>query len=111
MLRVGNDGSIRLTRGDTARIMVSVINEIDGQEYTLQNDDRLTLTIKKTYRDSNSCFQKTISGSTIFHIEPSDTASLNFGGYTYDVQLTTSGGDVYTVVEPTTFEILPEVSW
>lgn len=32
------------------------------------------------------------------------------GKYLYDVELTTASGDVYTVIVPTTFEVLKEVT-
>ena len=51
-----------------------------------------------------------MTGSNQFHIEPEDTKFLSFGKYLYDVELTTASGDVYTVIVPTTFEVLKEVT-
>lgn len=111
MLYVESDGTIRLTRGDTARLTVNVTNDIDGNEYIIQEEDTLTLTVKKSISDSVASLQKVIHGSNAFHIEPADTASLDFGSYKYDIQLTTSGGDVYTVIGPATFTLLKEVTY
>ena len=110
MLYVSADGGIRLTRGDTARLTVAINNDVSGSEYVMKPDDVLTLTIKKSIKDEVPRLQKTIKGQTTFHIEPNDTADMQFSKYMYDVQLTTSGGDVYTIIEPTLFEIMPEVT-
>lgn len=111
MLYVDKSNNIRLTRGDTARFVVSVKNEVTQQAYDIQSSDTLTMTIKDSIRDGEACVQKTITGSNVFHILPSDTRGLNFGKYVYDVQLTTASGDVYTVVEPATFELMEEVTY
>ena len=111
MLYVDKSNNIRLTRGDTARFVVSVKNEVTQQSYDIQSTDTLTMTIKDSIRDGEACVQKTNTGSNVFHILPSDTSGLNFGKYVYDVQLTTASGDVYTVVEPATFELMEEVTY
>lgn len=105
MLYVKDDGTIRLTRGDTARLEITIENSLDGSEYLMDPDDVLTFTIKKSVKDSES------HGSNTFHIEPKDTAELSFRKYFYDVQLTRANGDVYTVIIPTTFEIMKEVTY
>lgn len=111
MLYVDKNNNIRLTRGDTAKFVVSVQNESIREPYDILSSDTLTMTIKDSIRDGEPCVQKTIVGSNTFHILPSDTSSMNFGKYIYDIQLTTSGGDVYTIVEPSTFELMEEVTY
>lgn len=111
MLYVENNDEIRLTRGDTARLTVSIIDEPTQTEHVLNKDDILTLTVKKRAKDSEHLMQKVSTGSNSFHIEPSDTSNLNFGTYVYDVQLNKASGDVYTIVEPAPFVILQEVTW
>ena len=111
MFYIKEDGTIHLTRGDTARFSISVENELTQQEYIIGENDKLTLTVKKKVKDTEALLQKTALGVSLFHIKPEDTSSMSFGKYKYDVQLTTSTGDVYTIVEPTTFEILPEVTY
>lgn len=109
MLNVLDDNSIELTRGDTARLSVSVTND-DGEEYEIQSDDTLTLSIKKSVNDAEALVTKTVVGINHFHIEPKDTSGLDFGKYKYDVQLTTADGDVHTVITPSTFKITQEVT-
>ena len=108
MLKVSGN-TIELTRGDTARLKVTVTND-DGEEYAVRSSDTLTLSIKKRTRDEDALVDKTIFGSTTFHIEPKDTSGLPFGGYKYDVQLTTVEGDVYTVIPPSDFKITEGVT-
>lgn len=109
MLNVFDDNSIELTRGDTARLAVTVTND-DGEDYEVQSTDTLALTIKKKVKDSEALVSKIIIGSNVFHIEPRDTDGLSFGDYVYDVQLTTAEGDVYTVITPSPFKITEEVT-
>jgi hypothetical protein len=111
MLYIENDGVVRLTRGDTARISVSAINEVTNEPYIFESGDTLTLTVKKSTKDVAPLVQKIITGSNTFSIDPADTSSLSFGKYKYDVELKNSNGDVYTIIEPTIFEILPEVTY
>lgn len=111
MLTVGSSGDIHLTRGDTAWFSVVINNTVSSEEYTLAEDDTLTMTIKKRAKDLEYLIQKTLVGETIFHIEPADTQELAFGAYVYDVQLTTANGDVFTVITPTTFELTSEVTY
>lgn len=105
-----DDKTIKLTRGDTARLTVPIINLANNGEYTMESGDILYFTIKKTAKDSDFLFQKSVTGSNSIHIRPEDTANLSFGKYKYDVQLTTATGDVYTVIEPSTFEVMEEIT-
>lgn len=111
MLTVDKDNAIHLTRGDTARLLLgSVVNLVTGKEYILSADDTVTFTVKKTVYDTTSAVQITVPGGAAIHIKPEDTKEMAFGKYLYDVQLTTADGDVYTVIPPTTFEVLKEVT-
>lgn len=111
MLHVLSDGTIKLTRGDTARLNVSIKNSTLDEDYILAEDDMLTLTVKKTVKDSDYLIQKTLVGSSSFTIDPKDTEDISYGTYKYDVQLTTAAGDVYTVIEPSNFMITYEVTF
>ena len=105
--------TIHLTRGDTARLTVDLDIEFeDGtkQPYSVQNDDVLTLSVKKRKKDFKPCIEKVVKGSADFHIKPEDTADLDFGSYVYDVEIRTAEGDVYTVIENKTFKIGVEVT-
>lgn len=49
MLYVLEDGTIRLTRGDTARLSVNVVNDADGSTYEVRQNDVLIMSLKKSY--------------------------------------------------------------
>ena len=101
---------IRLTRGDTAILRVAIQNSMTREAYAMADDDVLTLTVKQAVRDMIPVLQKRLVGANVFHIEPSDTAGLSFRRYLYDVELRTAAGDVFTVIGPTAFEVLSEVT-
>lgn len=111
MLNISDTGVIKLTRGDTAKISVGILSDNSDSEYAIKDTDKLTFTVKKKTKDKDYLLQKTAIGSTLIHIKPEDTNSMAFGKYVYDIQLDTSEGDVYTIIGPTTFELLTEVTW
>lgn len=98
---------ILLTKGDNASFKVNVI-EANGQIRQLFDDDTITLTVRKT-ADSEIAFTKTADKGVI-NIVPKDTKSLTAGTYVYDIQLTTFGGNIYTVIPISYFEIEQEVT-
>lgn len=100
--------TIRMTRGDTAYLTIPLAGATEA--YEMQPTDTLTLTVKKSVRDGECILSKTVTGDNTIHIEPSDTAELAFGKYIYDVQLNTNDVDIYTVIPPSTFELLTEVT-
>lgn len=87
MLYVEQDGTIRLTRGDTARFVISIDDDITGNPYEFLPTDVLTMSIKKSITDRKPCVQKIVTGSNIIHLLPEDTRNLEFENYIYDVQL------------------------
>ena len=111
MLQIETDGSIKLTRGDTARLTITIEDMIANEPYIIEENDTLTLTIKKTVKDKDALLTKQIKGSNVFSILPSDTKYMDFGKYKYDVQLEKENGDVYTIIEPSSFRLLPEVTY
>ena len=109
MLYVLPDKTIRLTRGDTAYLTIPITTATE-EEYVMAAGDTLTLSVKKSLSDTKYLMQKTVVGANTLKIEPSDTNALAFTKYKYDVQLTTEGGDVFTIIDVSVFEILPEVT-
>ena len=111
MLIVDKDNTIHLTRGDTARFSIGQIkNTITNTNYTPTEDDTVTMTVKKTVLDAAPCVQIIVPAGEVLHIKPEDTKVMAFGKYVYDVQLKTADGDVYTIIPPTTFDLLKEVT-
>lgn len=115
MLMIKN-GKIMLTRGDSAYITVTLKAQ-DGAAYTMQAGDKLTLTVRQLADDTSAVLLQTESDSTQLHLLPAQTKQLTAGKYSYDIQLSTASGDVYTVVGAadtntslSNFTILPEVT-
>lgn len=100
---------IRLTRGDTAYLSVSLTNR-DGTPYIIQPDDTLTLSVKKGIGAVGYALQKRAVGTEKIKLLPEDTAHLPFGQYKYDIQLAKSNGDIFTVISVSNFILLEEVS-
>lgn len=102
---VGN--TIQITRGDTGIFTLALTSA--GQPYDYSNDEVL-FTVKRNTRTTEIVFQKQILYGENVTIEPQDTASLSYGNYVYDVQVT-SGAVVDTVIPPSTFSVLQEVTF
>ena len=108
MLKVNADNSIELTRGDTARISLS-ITKADGTPYDYSADTVL-FSVKTSVLSTELVLQKTVTDGTVY-IAPSDTEELKYGDYVYDVELTTQSGDVCTIITPARFTLTAEVTW
>lgn len=103
------DNNIYLTRGDTADINV-IIKDNNGEVYNMQSGDVLRFTIKINCITTDIVIQKTVTNNTI-SLDPEDTENLNYGSYWFDLELTTAGGDVYTVLAPHRFNLCDEVTF
>ena len=87
---------IEFVRGDTCPITFNLV-DAEGNELDIDNAN-IYFTVKNTYNDSNYLFQKTYSGGTITQdgnkfsltILPTDTESLNYGRYVYDICVVSS---------------------
>lgn len=95
---------VELTKGDNAEIIITLYDK-DGHQREIFSDDVLTLTVKK----DNSGFSK-IAQNGVFYISPDDTKHLKAGTYKYDIQIKTFTDKIYTVIPPSTFELMEEVT-
>lgn len=110
MFYIESENYIYLTRGDTAYLSIDIKNTVLNEEYVMKENDVITMSVKKDIRDDNYSFQKVIRGKNIIKITPEDTENLEYGTYRYDIQLNTEDGDVFTVIGPSKFKILQEVT-
>ena len=111
MFDISKDNIIRITRGDSASFGITVM---DGTtEYELQEGDVLRFTVRRNIYSTTKSLQKILGyGDTMeFVIEPEDTVGLNFGNYVYDVELTLADGTVNTIIPPSTFKVMGEVTY
>lgn len=110
MLKVSYNGSIYLTRGDSATIKINLKNKDTNRVHVLDPMDKLTFTVKKSTKDTNHLFQIVVFGESVFHILQDHTKDLEFGDYVYDVQLDTVDNDTITVIEKSAFVVGEEVT-
>ena len=107
MFKIANN-TIQITRGDTGIFTLALTSAGQPYDYT---DDQVLFTVKRNVNTTEIVFQKTVLYGENVTIEPQDTASLNYGNYVYDVQVTTASGVVDTVITPSAFVVLPEVTF
>ena len=100
---------IRITRGDTGIFSLSLKNA-EGEAYDYSNDT-VKFTVKSDVYSKTALIQKTVSYGETVTILPGDTAQLPYGEYAYDVQVTTQGGIVDTVIPPNKFIVMSEVTF
>ena len=101
--------NIIMTRGDTAKIKIAVLNN-DGSEYFPVEGDVIRFAAKRSYADSAPCILKEIPIDTReLVIEPADTKYLDQPiSLVYDIEITTKDGVVDTFIKGTV-DILEEV--
>lgn len=99
MLEIKSNNEIQLTRGDTARLSVSIQNEETKAWYEMDPEDELQFIINGNCKSSEPLLQKSVFGANEIKLHPEDTQNLPRGKYCYDVKLNMKTGDVYTVIE------------
>lgn len=92
--------NITMTRGDTARIDISISNS-NGETYTPQEGDIVRFAAKKSYSDETIAITKEIPIDNLqLVLEPEDTKSLDQPStLVYDIQLTMKDGTVDTFIK------------
>jgi hypothetical protein len=105
---------ISLTRGDSAIISVACTN--GTTPFALTTGDTIYFTIKASATTTTKLVQKIITtftqdGKATVTLNPADTKPLAYGEYLYDVQLTLVTGEVITIIAPSRFTILEEVTY
>lgn len=119
MLKIDSDNMIiAMTRGDTANIVFSAVDE-QGTSYTPVLNDVLRFAVAKKV-GAEPLFELTnimANDATAFWtitIQPHNTNTMKFGDYVFDVQLT-HNGEVDTIIGATdeirpTFRVWGEVA-
>lgn len=91
-------------RGDT-KLFKFQIKDKNGEVLTLSPTDELYFTVKRDPYSSAALFQKTVGSGIVLGdddfyyvtISPTDTNSLDYGSYGYDIEVKTSSGIVKTL--------------
>ena len=84
-------------RGDTKRFKFQ-LKDSEGNVLVLSNSDQLYFTVKDNSRSITPLFQKKIGNGIVYSdgyyyvtINPSDTNSLDYRSYGYDIELKSDG--------------------
>lgn len=110
------DNEIFLPRGTSLSIGIWV-QDADGQPY-YDSGDTVRFGVKYDPDDTTYAVQKTAAydednGCYVVTLVPSDTASLPFGRYWYDIGLQTDGedeDDYYMLVDATAFNVTKAIT-
>ena len=108
MFKVDGD-TISITRGDTGVFSLN-ITTAQGHDYDYSNDS-VVFTVKKSIFDTEPLIQKQVVYGENIVIEPEDTNNFAYATYWYDVQVTTEEGVVDTIIPPSKFIVMPEVTF
>lgn len=103
-----------MTRGDSETIRIALTDTADVA-IPFETGDTVYFTIKTDTNTATKILQKSITsfvdGKAVISILPSDTASLSYGTYLYDVQWSRADGFKRTVITPSKFVIEQEVTY
>lgn len=105
---------LSMIRGDSETITVSCA-DINDQPLPFQVGDIVYFTVKERAIDVEKILQKIVTvfetdGTAIVDIDPIDTTNLKFKTYIYDIQWVKEDGTVTTIVRPSKFTLLEEVT-
>ncbi len=104
-MKVTPQNAIRMVRGDTGMLSVTITDDSTGEEITKYC---AKFTVKRNLRDNFFALQKyVIDGSIAF--DHWDTQTMEYGDYFYDIQVISNHGQVQTF-GPYKFVLLPDVT-
>jgi len=110
---------IFITRGDSAYIDIGIMNS-DGSEYEFHDGDTVQAQVRTIANTGDLLVDASLENGKIYiddngvitwHISPEDTRDLDVGTYSYDIQLVTATGDVFTFIVASPFKVTDEVTW
>ena len=91
---------IEMSRGGSETLTVPLDDETGP--VALVTGDSVKFTVRRTASDTVKNISKTVTaftnGLAFITIRPADTATMEFGWYVYDVEVTFVNGDVKTIV-------------
>lgn len=102
--------TIKMTRGDTLRAVLTLKDQ-EGNIYTPLENDVIRFAMKKDYDDPEPTLLKVIPHDTMeLVIDPIDTKNLpQPSSWVYDMEITYANGDVETFIKEATLKITKEV--
>ena len=101
--------NIYMTRGDSAVFHLG-ISDPDGIDFTVPDGTDIRFTVKSSTDTTAIILQKSVIDGNIT-INPSDTSTLDYGDYVYDVQMVLPDGYTSTIIPPSLFRLMQEVTF
>ena len=89
---------IEITRGDYRTLEVG-LKDARGEPYEMREGDFLTLTVRELPEAASPVLVQVHSATNVLTFTPGDTANVEPGQYSADIQLTTADGKVITLWE------------
>lgn len=88
---IADNNKITIVRGNTGSldVAVNIVTNNEEEEYELEEGDKLTFRMSKTFQ-GEPLIEKEIQNGVLGFV-PADTEDLPFGDYFYDVTLETDG--------------------
>ena len=102
----GGKVNIPMTRGDSESITVRCSEAFvngDAVYFTVREDAESPIVLQKTVTE--------FEDGAVIGLAPADTEPMDFGEYVYDIQVTRADGTVTTLVKPSKFKLLEEVTY
>lgn len=94
---------ISIIRGTTNAFSLTIEDE-NGEQYTLQDGEKIIFGVKENAENSDYNIVKTLTSADVvdgiytIKLTPTDTSELSFGRYYFDIGLQTANGDYYMIV-------------
>lgn len=113
MIRIDKT-NVSITRGDSAYIQFN-LRDVSGNTLVLTNMDVVRCQVRDSSEDGDLIFEGEVlrdyvNNKATWHIKPSDTNDLDIGTYYWDAQVEFSNGDIFTFVDVSKFNVLPEIT-
>lgn len=98
-----------MTRGDTLSAQLTLTMKQSGEPYTPVEGDTISFEMRRLPFDKgNPVLQKPIDTATMmFELEPSDTAELDSGEYSYKMRMVYADGTVDTFIDGARLTLTP----
>ncbi len=103
MIKVDENGTITIIRGDSGFVTVPLIEIIDGEEvpYEPKPGDKLRFAASSKWgANKDECFiiREIPLTTNRLYFYPEDTKPMKFGTYKFDIEFTDSNGFVNTLI-------------
>lgn len=98
--------NIKMTRGDTVKLLVHMLRK-NNVSYIPAEGDRIRFRCKKHLSDRKYILVKYVpTDSQLLTIDPEDTENLGYGIYYFDISLIYANGDVDTFIDNAVIEVV-----